>query len=72
MPDMSDRKICGLDPLKLIEHAVRNARLHDVRKAPRWVAVMDAFAVGSTSGHDLCRHFGLDPDEEVKRPAFHK
>lgn len=55
---------------KLLEKAVRNARSRSAykgRKHPRWTAVMDAFALGSTYAHDLCRKFGLDPDEEIRR-----
>lgn len=29
-----------------------------------WVHVKNAFAVGSTRARDLCRRFGLDPDEK--------
>jgi hypothetical protein len=55
---------------KLIERAVRSARCRDSRKGylhPRWVAVMDCFGLGSTYAYELCRRFGLDPDEKVKR-----
>lgn len=54
----------------LLHRAVWNARDRNARKGqkhPRWVAVMDAFALGSGYSHDLCRKFGLDPEEEVKR-----
>lgn len=36
-------------------------------KHPRWVAVMSLFSLGSTYSAQLCRRFGLDPDEMVKR-----
>ena len=55
---------------KLLERAVRNARSREHRKGekhPRWVAVMDAFALGSTFATQLCARFGFDPDEMVKR-----
>lgn len=55
---------------KLLERAVRGCRHRDRRKGekhPRWVAVQDMFALGSTYSHQLCRRFGLDPDEMVKR-----
>lgn len=55
---------------QLLEFAVRNARSNDYNKGrrhPRWVAVRDLFAVGSTSAHELCRRFNLDPDEYVTR-----
>lgn len=51
---------------KMVERAVRNARPHRTTEAPRWVAVMDVFAYGSTTSHQLCRHFGLDPYERVQ------
>jgi hypothetical protein len=55
---------------ELLRCAVRCARDRETRKGvrhPRWVAVMDSFALGSTFAHQLCRRFGLDPDEMVKR-----
>jgi len=55
---------------ELLARAVRNARDRSKRKSvkhPRWVAVMDAFALGSGYAQQLCRRFGLDPDEMVKR-----
>lgn len=49
---------------ELLERAVRNAGRYSVEKQ-RWVAVSHAFGVGSTSARELCRRFGLDPDETV-------
>jgi hypothetical protein len=52
----------------LLRSAVRNARSRYSRGyRPRWVAVMDTFAVGSTMAHELCTRFGFDPDERVRR-----
>ncbi|WP_156959039.1 hypothetical protein [Labrenzia sp. DG1229] len=54
----------------LLERAVRSARARSTRKGvkhPRWTAVMDAFSLGSTYSRELCRRFGLNPDEMVKR-----
>ena len=62
--------VSSIPDAKLLERAVRNARDRSSNKGvrhPRWVAVMDAFALGSTYAHQLCRRFGLDPDEQVKR-----
>lgn len=56
----------NITDVKLLERAVRNARPNRRGKAPRWVGVMDAFALGSTYAKLLCRRFGLDPDEQVK------
>lgn len=55
---------------KLLERAVRNARSRSCRKGEkhwRWVAVQDAFGLGATYSHQLCRRFGLDPEEYVAR-----
>jgi len=54
----------------LLRRAARSARSSRYRKGqahPRWVAVMDTFALGSTYAHELCRWADLDPDEQVKR-----
>ena len=54
----------------LLRRAVRNARDRSCRKGvthPRWVAVADAFALGSSFATQLCRRFDVDPDELVKR-----
>ena len=65
---MSDRTVRDIPDEELLRRAVRNAR----RRGPkgdhaRWVAVMDAFALGSTYAHQLCRRFDLEPDEMVTR-----
>lgn len=55
---------------ELLRRAVRNARDRQKRKGEkhaRRVAVMDAFALGCTYAHQLCRRYGLDPDEQVAR-----
>lgn len=47
----------------LVERAVRNAKPSQAGPAPRWVAVMDTFALGSGYAYQLCRDFDLDPEE---------
>lgn len=50
--------------------AVKNARSNEYRKGRkhfRWAAVSRVFAIGSTFSIELCRRFGLDPEEFVKR-----
>lgn len=62
--------VSSIPDAKLLERAVisaRSRRHYKGQKHPRWVAVMDAFQLGSTYAGELCRRFGLDPDEEVKR-----
>lgn len=50
---------------KMVERAVRNAKPRIAGDSPRWVAVMDTFATGSTTAYEICRHYGLDPNEKV-------
>lgn len=54
-----------LEKLKRIAWgAVHNARRdRRGRLCERWVAVRDAIGVGSSTARDLCREFGLDPNE---------
>lgn len=54
--------------IEFLGRAVKGARAHRKHrgKSPRWVAVMDTFALGSTYAHLLCRRFELNPDELVK------
>lgn len=55
---------------ELLSRVVRDCRDQQKRKGvrhPRWVAAMDTFIVGSTYAHLICRRFGFDPDEMVKR-----
>ncbi len=51
----------------LLERAVMFARPRRKRgTVPRWVVVQEVFALGSTFAVQLCREFGLDPDEEIR------
>ena len=52
----------------MVKRAVTNARPHRCGDSPRWVAVMDAFALGSSFAHELCRLHGLNPVEVVTGP----
>ena len=55
---------------QLLRRAVAGARSTEYRKGQlhaRWIAVADVFSLGSTYSHQLCRRFGLNPDEMVKR-----
>jgi hypothetical protein len=56
----------GVD--ELMKRAIANARARDGKKVPRWAAVRDLFAVGSTTAMAVCRGYGFDPHEEV--PGF--
>lgn len=51
----------------LLGRAVRECRRGRGRhKGPLWSKVADRFALGSTYASQLCRKYGLDPDEMVK------
>jgi len=65
---MSD--VSSIADEKLLARAVQNCRARSVRKGvkhPRWTAVSDTFALGSTFSWQLCRRFNLDPEEMVSR-----
>jgi hypothetical protein len=64
---MATGTVDDIPDAKLLERAVRGARPNRPGRHPRWVAVVDTFALGSTYATQLCRRFGLDPDEQVKR-----
>lgn len=62
--------VADIPDAELLARAVRGARVLTGGASvqhPRWVAVMAAFGLGSTYACQLCRRFGLDPDEKVKR-----
>lgn len=52
----------------LIRRAVRNARPRDPGVHVRWSAIEYAFGVGSTVAIALCRHYDMDPDEQIEGP----
>jgi hypothetical protein len=55
---------------ELLRRAVKRCRARTYCKGtphPRWVAVMQTFALGSKASAELCRRFDLDPDETVAR-----
>lgn len=54
-----------LSDAQLVERAVRNAAARITGALPRWAAVSDTFGLGSTYAKELCRAYGLDPDEKV-------
>ncbi len=52
---------------ELIRRVVKSARVKGRRgyKHPRWAAVAEVFQLGSGYSAQLCRRFGLNPDEMV-------
>lgn len=56
--------VADIPDAQLLERAVRSSgRL--LPRGVRWDHVMQTFALGSTYAGQLCRRFGLDPDEQV-------
>ncbi|MDH2013434.1 hypothetical protein N5J66_05555 [Pseudomonas juntendi] len=51
----------------LIGTAVRCVSGNSRQKTPRWVLMMDAFVCGSGVAQALCRRYGLDPDEGLRK-----
>ena len=52
---------------ELLRRAVLSARCAFNRgRHPRYTAVMWTFGLGSTYAKQLCRRFGLDPEEVVR------
>ena len=51
----------------LLRKAVRMANGTSRRKTPRWVLMKDVFCCGSGVAYALCRRFGFDPDEGLRK-----
>ncbi|MFZ5936634.1 hypothetical protein ACOKS3_17605 [Pseudomonas sp. HS6-2] len=51
----------------LIGTAVRCVSGTSRQKTQRWVLMMDAFVCGSGVAQALCRRYGLDPDEGLRK-----
>jgi hypothetical protein len=69
-PRINENTIASISDDDLLKRAVKNARSREYRKGwkhPRWVAVSNVFCLGPTFSVQLCKRFGLDPDEQVKR-----
>lgn len=59
--DIPDNELLG----RVLRSLRRRGRSRE--KLPLWSIVADNFALGSGYAGQLCRRFGLDPDEIVKR-----
>lgn len=64
MPDVND-----IPDNELLQRVLRNLykRGRSREKLPLWSIVSDKFALGSTYAAQLCRRFGLNPNEIVRR-----
>lgn len=58
---------CEYSEDDLIGTAVRCVSGTSRQKTPRWVLMMDAFVCGSGVAQALCRRYGLDPDEGLRK-----
>lgn len=65
MSVIKDRSVTEISNEDLVKRAISSARPNRLGFAPRWVAVMDTFALGRTFANQLCEIHGLDPDETV-------
>ena len=52
---------------RILWGVVANAGSRSREKKARWAHVMDATGQGSTVSRNLCKRFGFDPDEEVRK-----
>ncbi|MDM3885953.1 hypothetical protein QSV36_10120 [Pseudomonas sp. BCRC 81390] len=58
---------CEFTEDDLLRTAVRMVSGTTRMKQPRWVLMKDAFCCGSGVAHALCRRFGFDPDEGLRK-----
>lgn len=68
MSTQPERDISSIPDDHLLKRAVQNARPPTVTVGQyRWVVVGKVFGLGSTFSQQLCRRFGLDPDDVVNK-----
>lgn len=51
----------------LLRRAVRGAKNMHRGRIVRWAVISELFGLGSTYSMELCRRFGVDPDEQMPR-----
>jgi hypothetical protein len=54
---------CGLSDVELLCRAVRYSRPSGFEIVERWRTVASLFSIGETVARNLCKRFGVDPDE---------
>lgn len=67
--NVAELTVASISAEDLVKRAVMNAKPRNPGEWPRWVAVMDAFGLGSTYATQLCRAHGLDPDQKIPSPT---
>lgn len=67
LPDLPvEQSVNDIPDADLLCRAVRSSKpRRGSRKAVRWSVVADRFGLGSTYAAQLCRRFGVDPNEMV-------
>jgi hypothetical protein len=61
--DEAPKTVASIPDAELMRRVVRSiTRKRPRRKEFAWVAVSEAFVLGSTFSKQLCRRFGIDPD----------
>lgn len=66
----TEQNVSSISDEELLRRAVKSARSRACRKGStefRWAGVSWAFSLGSTYSAQLCRRFGLDPFEMVRK-----
>lgn len=62
---------CEIEERDLIRQVIRNlqgpSRYRSKYGTPRWALVRDTFCVGSGVAVALCREFGFDPEEMMRK-----
>ena len=58
---MIERSVADIPDAALVCRAVRSVTRKRRRKEPAWVAVSEAFGLGSTYSMQLCRRCRIDP-----------
>ncbi|MCS4284465.1 hypothetical protein M2396_002761 [Pseudomonas sp. BIGb0278] len=58
---------CEFTEDDLLARAVRGVSGTGRQKRPRWALMTDVFLCGSGVAHALCRRFGVDPNEDLRK-----
>ena len=62
------QSVADIPDSELVKREVRSIVKKRTKRTPAWVAVGDAFALGSTYSAQLCRRFRIDPHTGAQLP----
>lgn len=65
LPDPETHSVKDYSGTSLARRVMRNLFNRDQATKPRWAVVSDNFGLGSNYSAELCRIYGLDPDEQM-------